>query len=83
MAVLDATQRAEIRQALARLSDAIDYDKPKVNLAIQALEDWYENNKAGVSTAMNAATSPFVFSAAQKKKIGAYWFLQKAARELL
>lgn len=83
MATLTATQLAEMRRRfVAKLGDvAIDFDKPTVNSAFQAIEDWYEANKAQISSDIDAATTPYVFTGAQKKLLGAYWLLQKSGRE--
>ncbi len=81
MAVLDSAQLASLRQSLARLETAIDYDKPTVNAALQAIEDWFEANRSGIATAIDAATSPFVFSAARKRRLVKFYLLQKSGRE--
>lgn len=84
MATLTAIQLAEMRQRFVRkLGDvAVDFSKPIVNAAFQAIEDWYEANKAQISTDIDAATAPYMFTAQQKKWLGAYWLLQKSGREL-
>jgi len=83
MAILTATQLAEMRQRLVKKLGimAIDFDKPTVNAAFQAIEDWYEANKGQISSDINTATAPFVFTPQQKKWLGAYWLLQKSKRE--
>lgn len=51
------------------------------NLAIQAIEDWFETSaRAEISAAMNTATSPTVLTAAQKKAVGLYWLFSKFGR---
>lgn len=84
MATLTATQLAQLRcEFVRRLGDVtIDFDKPIINAAFQAIEDWYEANKAQISTDIDEATAPYVFSGQQKKLLGAYWLLQKSGREL-
>ena len=83
MATLTAMQLAEMRQQFVRkLNDVVDFDKPTINAAFQAIEDWYEANKTQISGDINTATSPYVFTPQQKKWLGAYWLLRKAGREL-
>ena len=84
MAILTAVQLAGMRQQFVRKLNgvAIDFDKPTVNAAFQAIEDWYEANKAQISGDINTATSPYVFTPQQKKLLGAYWLLQKSGREV-
>lgn len=87
MGVLDPTQLTEMRQgcakAMATGSLPIDYDKPKINAALQAVEDWFEKPavKADLSSDIDAATTPFVFTGPQKKRLVAYWIKQKFGRE--
>ena len=84
MAILTATQLAQMRRKFVRkLGDVtIDFDKPIINAAFQAIEDWYEDNKAQISTDINEATAPYIFTPQRKKLLGAYWLLQKSGREL-
>lgn len=80
MAILSATELQAIRNGCA-LTQAINYTKPQINAAAQACEDFLTTNAAAVSTAINTATSPFVFSAAQKKAIFAYAVYMKFLRD--
>lgn len=81
MAVLNATQLTELRQACSRSGIAINYTKAQVNAGLQAIEDYFENTaRAGFGQAIEAA-APGVFTAAQKKQLGKFWLLQKAGRE--
>lgn len=83
MAILTAEQLATLRQGIVRKMGNTPggVTKATLNDALQALEDWYEGEKATVSGLIDAATAPYVFSAAHKKDIAAYYLLQKAARE--
>ena len=81
MAILDKEQLTTLRQALARKSEVVDWDKSQINAASQAAEDWFEANKSGIADAINSATSPFAFTGAQKKSIVASFMKQKAQRE--
>lgn len=68
MAVLSPTQLRSVRNACERKL-VLTYTKPLVNAAAQAVEDWLVANAGSVSSAINGATSPFVFTPLQKKKI--------------
>jgi hypothetical protein len=81
MAVLTAIELAELRRDMAKGQTEINYNKPIINSAIQAIEDWFENNKATGAQAIDTATSPYVFSSQQKKRLFAYWNRQKFRRE--
>jgi hypothetical protein len=81
MAVLTAQQLVEIRKKVAAKHLEVPWTKPTINAALQGIEDWFEGNKGNLSTAINTASSPFVFTAAQKKFLIAYWLFQKARRE--
>ena len=80
MAILTPTELSTLRQDFER-SETPTCLKPTLNAALQAIEDWFEVNRAGLSTTINTATSPYVFTAAQKKKLVAYWLRQKFGRE--
>lgn len=80
MATLTATELQEIRNGCAQ-SQTVNYTKPQINAAAQACEDFLTNNAATISTAINTATSPFVFTNAQKKAIFAYAVYMKFLRD--
>ena len=84
MAQLTAEQLARLRREFVRKlgNVAIDFDKSIINAAFQAIEDWYEANKAQISTDIDEATAPYVFTPQQKKWLGAFWLLLKSGREL-
>jgi hypothetical protein len=77
MAVLTPTQLDKIRQEVCRNVTDVNFTKPQINAAIQAVEDWFEANRPAISTAINTATSPLVLTVAQKKQVVAYWLLYK------
>ena len=59
-----------------------NWDKTEINAALDALDEIYEDQwKAEGVAAINTATSPFVFSNAQKKKIAKHWFFLKFVKE--
>jgi hypothetical protein len=80
MAVMTSDELVEIRRECA-VGETVTWDKATINIALQAIEDWFEANKADLVGAINTATSPFVFSNPQKKKLIAYWLKQKFRRE--
>ena len=84
MATLTPAQLAQLRRKFAQKlgNVTIDFDKPIVNAAFQAIEDWYEDNKAQISIDIDTATAPYVFTGQEKKWLGAFWLLQKSGREL-
>lgn len=81
MAVLDAEQLAELRRESTARMAVVPFRKPVLNDAIQAVEDWLESNRASLSQAIDAATSPVRISAVNKKRILAAYLRQKAFRE--
>lgn len=78
-AVLTGEELAELRRQI--VAGIVNYTKIQVNAALQACEDYYEQTaRVGFAQAMEAA-APGVFTNAQKKRIGAAFFRQKARRE--
>ena len=83
MAVLIAAELDKLRQgAEAEKTDAITYVKADANAAFQALEDWYEGERTAVSGLIDTATSPFVFTNTEKKKMAGVFLKQKFVKEL-
>lgn len=80
MAILSTNELAQIRNG-CELTQIINYTKTQINAAAQVCEDFLANNAATVSTAINNATTPFVFTAAQKKAIFAYVVFMKFMRD--
>lgn len=80
MATLTATELQLIRNGCAD-TQTVNYTKAQVNAAAQACEDFLSANAAAISTAINAATTPFVFSVAQKKAIFAWVVEMKFRRD--
>lgn len=84
MAILNNDQLAEARRKaepdLSALG-TITHQKAAVNSALQAVEDWWENNKASLNTAVNQAISPVTFTVAQKKILLRVWMWFKFFRE--
>lgn len=80
MAVLTSDQLCDIRRDLAREFAAVGYTKAEVNAALQAIEDWFEANRASLGSAINAGTAPFVFTNPQKVALVKYWLRKKFER---
>ena len=81
MAVLTASELAELRRNTSAASGTVTWDKGQINAALQAIEDDFENRRASVINAIDAATAPFAFTGAQKKQIIRHWLAQRSHRE--
>lgn len=75
MATLTEAQLAKLRKTARQGYDwgEIDFTKPDANAAFQALEDWYQANKAEAGTMIDTASS-YDFTNAQKKVMAAAYF---------
>ncbi len=80
MSVLTSSQLTDTRRLVSDEVPAVDYPKATINAALQAIEDWFEANRASGAAAINTATSPYVFSAAMKLRLFKFWLLQKYQR---
>lgn len=80
MGILAPDDLSELRQGVAR-NQTVDYTKPQINAGLQAIEDWIEANRASLAAAINAATAPYVFPPAAKRRMFAHWCRQKFGRE--
>lgn len=80
MAILLPHELTDLRQPVAR-DQLVDYTKAQANAALQAIEDWFEANRAALGTAINTATAPYVFTPAMKRRMVAHWCRQKFGRE--
>ena len=80
MAVLSPEEATKIRQECARAFPTVNYTKPQINLAMQAVEDWFEANRAALNAAINTATAPFIFTVPQKLEIVKRWLAGKFER---
>ena len=80
MAILTAQQIDEVRQAYEH--GVADVLKPKLNAAIQAIEDTFAAGavQTAISNAINTATSPAVLTAAQKRLLVRWWLQSKFSR---
>lgn len=77
MAILTLDQLAELRRGLASKQVTVNYDKPTINKALQAIEDAIESQKLSLSAKIDQATAPIVLSKVQKDLLVEPWFEQK------
>jgi len=78
MAVLSSLDLAELRRDVAPNTN-VNYPKATINAAFQAIEDWFEANRASLGSAIDTA-APGVFNAARKQILVKYWLEQKFER---
>ena len=78
--VLTAIQLAAIRQDFVATLTIINKTKPQINVALQAIDDWFEANRAALGAAIEAA-APGTFTGAQKLKLVKFWLRSKFDRE--
>ena len=69
MAALNNNELAKIRNVVAKGQSNVGWNKGDINSASQAVEDWMIANVSDLLIAIDTATSPFVFSSGDKKKI--------------
>lgn len=86
MATIPADILTRIQRETAAEIDVVPYQKAHLNVAAQAMEDWYESARTDANDAINAATDAAGnarLSATIKKKMGAAFLKWKAKQELL
>ena len=76
MAVLTPSELAELRRGLAKNMAEVTWDKTAANAAHQAIENLFESSRGTFASAIGPG-----FSGSQKKKMVAFWMLQKFRRE--
>jgi len=81
MAAISTKEKSKIRQKMSSIG-TVDYNRPTINAAMQAVEDWFDGERATISAQIDIATSPKVLSNQQKKKLVGFWMLKKYVREL-
>jgi len=79
MAILIADELAELRRSCASERATVDYTKPQINAALQAIEDWFEANRASLGAAIEAA-APTKFNATEKRRLVKFYLQQKFTR---
>ncbi len=82
MATVDNNALAEGRQSVAADNVTVDYSKTLINAAFQAIEDWFEANRASLITAIDDATSPVTLSNPRKKRLVAAYLEYKTGKEM-
>ncbi len=81
MAALTDLEKAFLRRRMSSGGATVNWTKPQVNDALQAIEDYIETTaKPGISAAIETA-APGVFSAAEKKLLVARYLKQKAPKD--
>jgi hypothetical protein len=80
MAVLTANFLASCRNMIERDRLEIDYTKAQANAAAQAIEDFFESNRAALNTQINTATTPLVLSNQIKRRLIRAVLLEKFTR---
>ena len=82
MAVLTPDELAEGRRDVTLRLPGVNYVKPDINAAIQALEDLFETTGRGNARgAITSAMAPFIPTDVQRDAIIAAWLRQKGKRE--
>ena len=81
MAVLSTQQLRGLRNQMERRQAEVSYGKADINSALQAIEDWFEAERANLSAAIDAGTA-HAFTNPQKKLLVGYWLGQKMTREV-
>jgi hypothetical protein len=82
MATLTAAELRKVRNTLERKVSSQNWDKPTANAAAQAVEDLLVSSATAISNAIDTATSPFTFTATQKKWIVALVLRAKYNRDI-
>ena len=81
MAVLTPQELNKIQQECEKVLKPVNYTKAQLNAAAQAVEDWFEANRASLVAVINTATAPLVLTGVQKKAVVAYWLYLKFTKE--
>lgn len=82
MAVLTRQRKAKLAQ-LSLGDETANHVRGEIGAAFQAIEDWFEGERVVLSSEINTATIPFVFTNPQKKKLVARYMEYKFRRELI
>lgn len=77
MAILLPDDLAELRQGAAR-DQTVNYTKAQINVAMQAIEDWFEANRPALAAAINSATAPYV----SRRRLSGAWLRTGVGRSL-
>jgi len=80
MAILTDSQKVAIVRRVASDRSGVSYTRPTSYLALQAIEDWFEANRASLVTAMNTAIAPATMTNPEKAAMVKFWLQQKFER---
>jgi hypothetical protein len=82
MAILTAAELDDVRHQWQRDADGIPWSRPKVNAALQAVEDVFTGTalQTALSNAIDAAIAPGTMTAAQKRVLVKHWLWSRFAR---
>ena len=85
MAVLNVSQLVKCRNSVEKTAKErslpVNYTRARLNAGLQAVEDWFEANRAGLSAVINTATTPLVLTGAQKVALVKAWLEHKMGVE--
>lgn len=78
MAVITSQKLAEVRQYCDK-NGVVNWTKPEINAALNAIDAWFDSAavRTGISNAVNTATAPKVFTAAEKLLLLRAWLQAK------
>lgn len=81
MAIINNAELASLRRSCERSLPQVNYTKAQINLALQAIENWFETSRPSLIAAINSSTAPFVFTGQQKVQLVKFWLEHKFNRE--
>ncbi len=80
MAILTINEKTTLRKEFYKENITAEWEKETINKAMQAIEDWWFDNQASLSSAIDTATSPVSLTNPQKKAMSKYWLRNKFDR---
>lgn len=84
MAAIPVANLATIRNKIEGSVHSGTITKPKINAIIQAVEDWFETNRASLGAAINVVAQAQIgqnLTAGQMKALVKFWLQSKFDRE--
>lgn len=92
MGILSGTDLVEIQREMSLADPFVTYTKPTVNAALQAIEDAMTTQTipalavgatipAYLSSRIDTASSPYVFTNTQKRRLFAFWAFRKFLKD--
>ena len=79
MGILNTQEKSEFRRLCAAIQE-VTWTKAELDVASQAVEDWFESKRAEISAAIDAATTPMVLPGPVKVAIVKHYLRQKFQR---